>query len=278
MTVVYIIGAGNSGSTVFCMTLGAHSRIVSIGELTRIDNYRVFDKSCTCGVQVSRCPFWSKVITADDDAKLTSIMPTNSIHSLWKDPAECVRRDPHFLETVDRNVNLYRRISEVSGKDVIVDSSKDPLRLLYLLGSGALQVVPVHLVRDGRSFIVSSRKRGHPWALPAIFRWARMNLQAEGVLRSMGPLGQFVRISYERFSREPEGVLRELCRRLNLQYESEMLGYHTREFHNIAGDRGRFKLQVIEPREVWRKKLSSMAKLAFILCGGHYLNRRFGVT
>ena len=53
---------------------------------------------------------------------------------------------------------LYRSISDVSGKTVILDSSKKPLRTYALLATGTVDVRVLHLVRDGRGVVWSRLK------------------------------------------------------------------------------------------------------------------------
>ncbi len=76
--VIYILGAGSSGSTLLSLLLGAHSRMVNVGEISHIDRYRALDLNCGCGERVSKCSFWSKVFSTKDtqirdkDGKLTT--------------------------------------------------------------------------------------------------------------------------------------------------------------------------------------------------------------
>jgi hypothetical protein len=277
MTVVYIIGSGNSGSTLFSFILGSHSEIVTVGEISRIDDYRAFDLKCTCGERLSRCIFWRDVLEQDDYVRMAPIMLTNSMHRLPRCPRKGFRNDPNYLSVVEANLNLYRRIVNVSGKQVIVDSSKDPARLLYLYASGSLHILPLHLVRDGRAYVDSARKRGHRSTVGSVYRWIMMNLAAERVLIQMGSLRKFMRVSYVDFVENPEATMKEICGSLGLEYESRMMEYQNNCFHNIAGTRGRSSFGPIRLQDSWRERLTSLDRLMFAFCGGHYFNRRFGV-
>lgn len=273
--VVYIFGAGNSGSTLLSMALGAHSQAVGVGELSRIDQFRAYDMDCSCGEPLSKCDLWGQVSTDTTIAPLTS---TSSMYKLLrgKNWSPLLAADPHALSIMQRNLDEYREIASASKKPVIVDSSKDLFRLAYLYRSGKIRLVPVYLVRDGRAYIDSMKRRGFGaiWSLP---RWIRKNLAAARVYKLLRPKDRGIRLDYHEFTQNPEGVLRHICDLAGMEYESGMLDYHAHTAHNIAGTRTRTSPKPIEPRTEWKKRLSIFDKLVFTLAGGHYFNRCFGV-
>src|SRR5690554_1676561 len=70
MNIVFIAGAGHSGSTLLNIILGAFPNTVSVGEIDKIihsktrerfmERYIVREKyPCSCGVNPGKCPFWS---------------------------------------------------------------------------------------------------------------------------------------------------------------------------------------------------------------------------
>ena len=64
VTVVYIVGAGRSGSTVLDTILGNHPEVESVGELCNLVRSAWFGPEyCACGQRGSICPFWSQVRT-----------------------------------------------------------------------------------------------------------------------------------------------------------------------------------------------------------------------
>ena len=66
--IIYILGAGHSGSTLLGMMLSAHSQVQGGGELKNfqklIEQPHLFDRpthTCSCGELIAKCPFWSPV-------------------------------------------------------------------------------------------------------------------------------------------------------------------------------------------------------------------------
>jgi hypothetical protein len=128
MRVIYIAGAAHSGSTLLDMMLNAHPEIISVGELVNLDRTmrskttgKVQDLRCACGaVGVLQCEFWSRV---NHRTKELSGRLLNALDL----------QHPRSETEVDANICLFRAISDVSGKKIIVDSSKMPRRLNHLL-------------------------------------------------------------------------------------------------------------------------------------------------
>lgn len=275
--VIYILGAGNSGSTMLSMVLGAHSNAASVGELPRLDQYRALDLECSCGAPVSRCELWGAIDNPPRQGRPAPITPTASWLALWRYRRDCLRRDPYYLDVVARNIDIYRQIAEETGKQVIVDAAKDPLRLYYLFRSGHVRLLPIWVVRDGRAYIDSMKRRGRMSVFRATFRWARMNFTAEKVVRFMSGGTDIMRVDYSEFANDPEACVRRICETAGLGYEPEMLEYYKQTFHNIAGTRTRKSLKPISPQEGWRERLSPLSRLVFTLIGGQRMNKRFGI-
>jgi len=60
---LYICGAGHSGSTLLDLLLGEHPSIVSVGEVSMLNHYlECAERICSCTRQAHRCPFWQKVM------------------------------------------------------------------------------------------------------------------------------------------------------------------------------------------------------------------------
>ena len=64
MKLIYIMGAGHIGSTVFDIALSAHPQIESLGEISKFHRFAWKDdenRRCACDKPVYSCPFWSEV-------------------------------------------------------------------------------------------------------------------------------------------------------------------------------------------------------------------------
>ncbi len=286
--VIYILGAGSSGSTLLSLLLGAHSRMVNVGEISHIDRYRSLDLNCGCGERVSKCSFWSKVFSTKD--LLAPVKPNNSLYKLLRFRSDCTRQDPHFIEIINRNMALYNRIVAQSNKEIIVDSSKDIVRLYYLFRAGEINVAPVFLVRDGRAYINSLRKRLGMSAFRSMFRWVRLNLYAEWFIRKiMGGRrlknknftrfveNKVLHLSYEELTQRPEKTLEKIFEKLGLESEDIIRCRKDMGQHAISGTKRKGPIGKIRPDKTWETELSFFSKIVFVLMGGNYWNYRFGI-
>jgi hypothetical protein len=137
--IVFVASLSHSGSTLLDLLLGAHPRMIGLGEI-----YRVIDRSaarlagekrmqCTCGRRVGECNFWNPVIDqliAMEGAPLT-----------------------------ERYARVLSSFGETFGPDALLVDSSKYLRALKLLAQmPALEVSAIHLLRDVRGFSVSQRK------------------------------------------------------------------------------------------------------------------------
>jgi hypothetical protein len=188
ITHVYICSAGHSGSTLLDMMLGSHSRAESVGELIHLPMDTAMNKNCTCGESMRNCPLWSKVllrmgVAPEDDpykldlgyvnAKVGDSKRSSWIHVLTTRFKSALTYfgmrygipsmeflTPGFWSGIRNTQRIYETIREITGKDVIVDSSKHYLRAaaLYRLWPESTRIIV--LVRDGRGVFYSSLKRG----------------------------------------------------------------------------------------------------------------------
>jgi Sulfotransferase family len=160
-SILYIAGADRSGSTMLGMLLGELPDCVSVGELRHLWKRGVLEnRLCGCGVAFSDCPFWSQVGQAafggwsGDDA----VRQVELLHAVGRQrhfPLVATRtgRAPFradVQEYADRQGRVYEAVAAVSGRPVIVDSSKSPVYALTVRATG-LDMRVLHLIRDSRA-------------------------------------------------------------------------------------------------------------------------------
>lgn len=171
MKVVYIAGYGRSGSTLLGARLAQTPRVCFAGELTLIwgSGFR-HNRLCSCGRAFFDCAYWQEVVRLAFGADGTTI----AAQALGQKLAlEHMRHLPHMLapsaishrflsnfrDYLDILSALYCAIQEVSGCDVIVDSSKIPTYLATLSHLEDIDLNVAHLVRDSRAVAYSWRRR-----------------------------------------------------------------------------------------------------------------------
>ena len=175
VSLVYILAASHSGSTLLSLLLGAHPEVCTVGELKATNFGDPQRYLCSCGERIRSCAFWKAIkeemakqgIDFDITNSGTNFHAVNSpyckrllapLHrgpllermrdlALWLSPLW--RR--HLDRVQRRNHLLMKSVLRTTGKEVLVDSSKIGLRLKYLLRNPDLDIKVIWLVRDGRA-------------------------------------------------------------------------------------------------------------------------------
>ncbi len=186
MTLVYMLAASHSGSTLTSMLIGAHREVCTVGEL-KLPSSAMGDMDrylCSCGRRLLECSFWCGVrerlerqgVPFDLCNAGTGFRETKSPFAgrllrplvggvvrelmrdvgLWCSPTW--RKELAMIQR--RNVALVSAVAEGAGKRIVVDSSKLAHRLKFLLRNPALEIKVVHLVRDGRGVALTYMNPG----------------------------------------------------------------------------------------------------------------------
>lgn len=267
--VLYIAGAGHSGSTLLDIVLGSHPDIRGVGELQQLP-HRVWnaDEYCSCGARAKSCPFWSEVWQLWEERAGT--MSFENYYRL-QDSFTRLRRWPRLLRERRKQSLLFKlyagytyalfeAICEVSGNYVIVDSSKSPSRAFALSLMPGIELYLIHLICDGRGVAASYKKswrrdlpagvigdfKSQPvWKTAAV--WLVSNLEAELVRYLLGT-GRSIRLRYESYVSDPAEALATIGRLADLDLpevsRSVSAGDAVRAKHNIAGNHRRMSRDI----------------------------------
>ena len=300
--VIYIAGFGRSGSTVLDTVLGNHADTESVGELMYLNRAMTSDSEyCSCGEPARSCPFWAEV-----RARWLELLPAGLDASAWHrlqarfertrsliSVLRARRRQGEDFAAYRAGVSaLYRAIAELAEKEIIVDSSKSPVRALAIADMPGTDVRILHLVRDGRGCAGSLTKSyapdpeagiqaytpGRPVWRSAL-RWLVVNRLSELALGAY-PAGWRARIFYEDLVADPRRVLAEIApvAGLDLAHLADRLeaGERLKPHHSIAGNRLRMSGGVVlKADEDWRRNLTAGQRRVFWLLAGR-LARRYG--
>ena len=258
MKIIYIIGSGHCGSTLLDMILGSHSDVFGLGE---IHNIRL-DNECACGEIIENCKYWRNLKNKIDTKKL-AVFRTKKDFLLNLDKyKEFINPNAvNIKEYLNINKIIFDNISEKSGKQVIVDSSKDANRLELLLKDTDLNIVVVHIVRDGRAVFWSYFKK-YQKILPYMFKWFLVNLKIEIIKRRNNVKSVLVR--YEDLTVNPKKEISKILNMAGLNYEESMLDFRKFEHHQVEGNRmrksggGEIKVDM-----EWKEKMPLKYKILF---------------
>lgn len=173
--VIYISGAGRSGSTLLEGLLAESVGAAPIGEVRLFLGaaYR-WKIKCECGEPFADCPFWSAVMhqvlpnsTAEQRQKLEStqrgLITNRSLHRVLRGRSSWSLPEQDVASHYDR---FYRSIATIAGSNVLVDSSKSPTYAAFLHSLGSLDLRIIHLVRDSRA-VTHSWQRKKEWLASA---------------------------------------------------------------------------------------------------------------
>lgn len=298
LTIVYIAGAGRSGSTVLERVLGTLPETITTGELYRLWMDRgIPQKTCSCGAALGECPFWESILQRcfpEGDRTLTEL--TNLHHSL-----DHSRHIPKLLlgashPTDQQKLNsyrthleaLYRTVADQTGTRVLVDSSKVPSRALILAGIPGFEVHVLHLVRDVRALAYAWQKTvqyipNSTWEIQrykphkTLLFWLTCNLFSESLAWKM----PYQRIRYETFAQYPQQTLRAVIdcipalKGKNLPFQGDTTEIHLPLFHSIAGNPMRFQngLTTIALDDSWKTHLDLTTARALSVMAAPFLKR-----
>lgn len=191
---------------------------------------------------------------------------------------------------------LIECISRLSGKKIIVDSSKIGIRLKYLSRMKEIDLKVVRLVRDGRGVALTyvdperfadaknpSLRRGGDGKSrlskklsmeQAVVEWKRSNEEAEDAMRNIGS-DRCIEIHYEDLCLKTEETLRKIFRFLETDSQKPVLDFKDVEHHVVGNGMRMDSTNEIVLDERWKEQLTPQDRETFNTIAGN-LNRRLG--
>jgi|SRR5829696_2384434 len=294
-TVLSIVGPGRSGTTVLANLLGEVSGVFSAGELRWLWSRGIQQGwACGCGESPMRCPLWSRIISccvtsARDGGSSDLTRDAEQVLRLQAEIAPLAKRlavirtarepEPAWgaIEHLrDHTARLCDSIFDVTGAQVVVDSSKRAQEAAILAALPGIQHRVLHVVRDPRA-VAYSWSRAKPLGGPgggvmaqrrawgSVGRWTENCLGAE-VLRRQLPAAHWFFLRYEDFARQPRESVGRILSWLGGEGQNpvEIDGWVTfGPNHTIAGNPDRFRLGrvLIRPDSSWRSDMKLRDRL-----------------
>ncbi len=280
--VLFIGSVPRSGSTILSDLLNENPHMVNIGELVHLWERGVIENNlCGCGQTFADCVFWGKVgdiafggwqHISGERMRTLQLRADRTRHI----PRLLIPNISRFMATSTVQYGavmsrILRAILEVSGKPVIVDTSKHVSTALLLRQLPDIDLRVLHLVRDPRGVAnswskvierpeVQGEKRDmdtlHPGRIGLRwlwFNWAFANMDRLGVPTTT--------IRYEDFVAAPAETLDQVFEFAGVEPTGDelfgdeplMLG----EGHSVSGNPRRLDRRPVELRadEKWRQDL-----------------------
>jgi hypothetical protein len=285
--IVYLTGFWFSGATILGRSLKSSEDAIYVGEIRDFWT-KGFGKNeqCSCGKSFNDCKFWQEVtheyiksFPSDDieiiSKDLSELEKTNNYFKLRKYIKN--NNDNHFGQLVDiylkHTEKLYECISKVSGKSIIVDSSRLPGRLLALSLSTKIEIFPIYIIRDPRGVINSLIKKDfrnfgeiRNSTFKHILTWNVKNLLSLDSVKILNSKDTLY-LGYKNFTKKPAQVLEKIKKILNctLNYEEEngKVSLYLEPGHVFTGNRSRHdtgKITITEDTK-WKKELKLSKKI-----------------
>lgn len=163
--VLYIVGAGRSGSTVLERIIVQERGFTAAGEVCYLHRRgHELDELCSCGRRFSDCPFWREVVgeTFDSPAEFDWFAAEQAWFCRLRRLPQlrfARLRSPEFRRRLarfhDMQSRLFRALRAAGQSDVVVDSSKFVPYGYLLAANPGVKVHAIHLIRDARGVAFS---------------------------------------------------------------------------------------------------------------------------
>jgi hypothetical protein len=245
------------------------------------------DEYCACRSTVGNCPLWKQVVEqwrAGEDAKFIPRLrkAQERIEGIlsWRRLLGAVAAHPTQAQFDEHTSRLFGILRTVSGRPIIVDSSKLPGRAFALAALPSIELYVIHLVRDGRGVTWSMMKpfkrqvemglqkelKPKPLIYTAL-RWAIVNVAAQLLCFKLGRR-RSMRVRYEDFVEDPAKILDRVLGMVG-QQGSEVAPLDARTIfphHQVAGSRHRMQaVLTIEQNDQWRGEMPRWKQFAVSL-------------
>lgn len=207
LTVVYIVGARNCGSTMLDALLGAAPGARSLGEVGGFQRYEP-DRPCACQQPQPCAACTSALATIETTGSFAAyreranapLKERRFFWALWRTPG---RRA--YARDAD---SIFDAVAATTGSRVLIDSSKNTSRAAALAEDSRHDIRVLHLIRDGRGVLRSRRKRaevdGRPYRENAsLAEWLGKNLMISWLLARRLPADRFLLARYEDLLADP---------------------------------------------------------------------------
>lgn len=277
-TIIYIMSDNRSGSTLLENILSNSPDIVSVGELHHLDSYlnkgrwgRGVNWECTCGSQFSDCTFWFKIIENLKKKRLNKIEQTavsknrSFKYASRMKPVE-LPENKEIIETVDA---VYESIFEVSGKNFIVDSSKDEVQLAALLKYSRFKIKVIFQKRDIRAVVLSKLKWQQKFENKQVNIFKQLlatkikyDIQ-KNVFNKLVKKGDGLKLNYKDLANDVPATLTKIIDFAGINHFPTPIYMEMHKNHSVGGTPNREK-RLIRYDDSWEKKAAKRPVFRFL--------------
>jgi hypothetical protein len=241
--VLYVLGAGYSGSTLLGLSLGTLKDVVNLGEVASLENDYRPPALCTCSKSLQKCEFWSglKKQLEKNQKNLPTQQQWNLLNEATRQeidkkggglrkflavlgvPLRWLMGSTAELDYLKKNESFFNQAFHFTQAAILVDLSKTPERLNILRQSAAFELYCVYLKRNPREVFASNLKRPKKsrahfgfkvWR--EAFWYGLRNISYNRLFKQL-PEEQKTVMHWEDFTREPVQSLNQLAKFMGLK-------------------------------------------------------------
>lgn len=277
INLIYLMGAGRSGTTAIATFLGGHPDIQVVGEMHQFYDHLRDDLACSCGEKLKNCEFWSEVLhnlsenTKSNPSKIQELNDKVEYHSSLP---------KHFTGTVSSKIlteynsyqqELFSAISKSSNANYFLDSAKYIGRNLSLRKSSTISIKTIYIVRDVRGVINSFSKNVQSSRSPLSSVFYYLTVNSAVMLSSIFMFkNRPLKIRYEDFMEKPEKSLIKIGHFLELNMNpviEKIKNEANFEIgHIIGGNRLKINKSIkFRSDEKWKQKISRPKQIIYYL-------------
>mgnify|MGYP006283702771 CR=1 FL=1 len=290
INLIYIASTGRSGSTLLELILGMHPKIVNVGEIQAWpkDILEGGFVPCGCGKSVRDCPFWKRMFFVEnpfnqEGARIDFFREHYNYGKPFR-PRRLIdfRKNNKFSGEISKKVREYAQNNAIvfqaylklfekenGGSPMwVVDSSKDPYRLMWLERSGLFNIKVIHLIKDPRAFAYSmfrhlsnNEKRGlqgMKFLVKKTISWIITNRLISKMRVNFLNSSEYKCVKYEDLASKPEKTMNEVFDFIGLKLKKEFItDFRKNKNHTIAGNKMRSKKEGMYFDVAWKTKLPS---------------------
>lgn len=210
---IFIVGMNGSGTTMLLDCIAGHSLLYGFRGETKVLPYFI-ERQAQYGNLADDANFlslWHDLQTSVGGRGWRKRVKRSTIES-WGD------RPRNAASIFDA---IMSSLAAAEGKQIWCEKTPMYVHHLQVLADAFPEARFIHIIRDGRDCAASFHRRWRFNPMRTVFRWKR----AVQTGRSQGAhLGaRYCEVRYERLTAEPVESLREICRFLDIPFESEIL-------------------------------------------------------
>jgi len=273
MNLIYLMGAGRSGTTIFATVLGGSKNITTLGEMHQFLDHLLEDKPCSCGQSLKECSFWAPIIS-----KLETLYSKEELLQINK-RNKTIENHSHISKSYHNNDMEYGRfqkdifaiISEKNPSKYHLDSAKFISRGLQLNKIEGINLKFIYIIRDVRGVIHSFNKKVQTTKKPlsAIVYYATINFFGQWIYWLLGK-EKVLKLRYEDFVNDTEKVLLKVQDFIGCDLSENLKKLdHNEPFdmpHIIGGNRMTESKRVTLKSDLqWKKSISRPKQIAYYM-------------